>query len=186
MNLKLLTDILFFSNIAAHLVLILGLVWCIAVPARRIYPMTRKTPIFYAMWGIFAFIFFTNPLFIFLDWNSGIWSGMDRLFIGVPLVLLGVGFLSWGFRTLGSKNTSGLRDGFIRAGAYRFSRNPQYVGDFAIFTGVTIISNSPLVMVTHLLTILVFLIGPLAEETWLEEQYGAEYLDYKTSVPRFL
>ena len=63
-----------------------------------------------------------------------------------------VRLLVWGIATLGVKNSSALRDGFIARGPYRISRNPQYVGDFFIFSGVIIVANSELVLVSHLLT----------------------------------
>ena len=87
---------------------------------------------------------------------------------------------------MGVKNTSALKEGFVSTGPYRFSRNPQYVGDFFIFAGISIIANSELVLVTHMLTSLVFLVAPLAEEPWLEEQYGEQYISYRRDVTRFL
>jgi protein-S-isoprenylcysteine O-methyltransferase Ste14 len=88
--------------------------------------------------------------------------------------------------TLGIKNTSGLKDGFVNTGPYRYTRNPQYVGDTILFTGMILVSNSFYVAITHLLTILVFLLTPLTEERWLENQYGEDYLEYKRTAPRFL
>ena len=39
---------------------------------------------------------------------------------------------------------------------------------------------------THLLLALVFAVVPLAEERWLEEQYGEKYREYRGKVRRFL
>ena len=100
--------------------------------------------------------------------------------------MLGVAFLVWGIATLGVKNSSALPDGFIARGPYRISRNPQYVGDFFIFSGVIIVANSELVLVTHLLTSLVFVLAALAEEPWLEVEYADQYAAYRRDVPRFL
>ena len=76
--------------------------------------------------------------------------------------------------------------GFVSSGPYTFTRNPQYVGDIALFVGVSVIANSLLLWITHLLLALVFLVAPLAEEPWLEEQYGEEYREYMNRVRRFL
>jgi protein-S-isoprenylcysteine O-methyltransferase Ste14 len=84
------------------------------------------------------------------------------------------------------KNTSGLRDGFVARGPYLFTRNPQYLGDILMFTGVSIAANSEIVLVTHAFTSLVFLLAPMAEEPWLKEQYGETYTSYRRDVPRFL
>lgn len=177
---------LLYANLLAHGALLLGAVWCIAFPERRIYPMERKGASYYGMWLLFYFVLLSNASFVVLDWNSGLWSGPLRFSLGGPILLLGTAFLVWGIATLGVKNTSALKDGFVAAGPYRFSRNPQYVGDFFIFAGISIIANSEIVLVTHTLTSLVFLIAPLAEEPWLEEQYGEQYFAYRREVTRFL
>ena len=46
--------------------------------------------------------------------------------------------------------------------------------------------NSMLLWIAHALLILVFVIAPMAEEPWLEEQYGEAYREYRRGVPRFL
>ncbi len=180
------TNYLLPANLVAHLVLIIAVIWCVACPTKRIYPMPRKTSAYYLMWLLFGYVFLSNPLFIVTSWNTGVWASPLRFWIAVPMVFIGVAFLTWGIRTLGTKNTSGLHDGFVAKGPYLVSRNPQYVGDFFIFTGVIIFANSGEVLATHLLTILVFAIAPVAEEPWLHEQYGEKYDDYRTRVPRFL
>jgi len=177
---------LLYANLLAHAVLLAGALWCIAFPARRIYPMTKPDGWYYAMWVLFGFIFVSNPAFVFLDWNTGVWTSGLRFWLAGPLVALGGGLVCWGIATLGSKRTSGLAEGLIAEGPYLLTRNPQYVGDFLLFVGVVVFSNSGVVAVTHLLTALVLLLAPFAEEPWLEGQYGDAYLRYRTKVPRYL
>ncbi len=55
-----------------------------------------------------------------------------------------------------------------------------------LFVGLSLIANSLYLWVTHVLTIMVFAVTPLAEETWLEDQYGEEYTEYKRGTSRFL
>ncbi|MEJ2759414.1 MAG: methyltransferase, partial [Anaerolineales bacterium] len=86
---------------------------------------------------------------------------------------------------LGAENTSGVKDGFIRSGPYRFTRNPQYLGDILLFIGLVLVSNSSYLFAANALLSLVFLLTPLAEEPWLEEQYGEDYLAYKQATSRF-
>ena len=105
--------------------------------------------------------------------------------MGIPLALLGGLLAGWGMVTAGWKNSSGVRDGFVSSGPYRFTRNPQYVGDIVFFLGVSVIANSLLLWITHLLITLVFVVVPLAEEPWLEEQYGEKYREYRGRVRRF-
>ncbi|MHA1336478.1 MAG: methyltransferase family protein [Promethearchaeota archaeon] len=109
-----------------------------------------------------------------------------RFHLAIPLIILGTILFFWGIITLGLKNTSGIRDQFITTGPYRFTRNPQYLGDIILFIGIIIFSNSIYVLVTNFLLSLIFVITPWAEEVWLEEQYGNNYIEYKKKVPRFL
>ena len=83
-------------------------------------------------------------------------------------------------------STHPVRDGFTSSGPYRFTRNPQYLGDNVFFLGLSIVANSKLLWITHALLALVFIIAPLSEEVWLQEQYGEEYERYRRDTPRFL
>lgn len=179
-------QLLLYANLLSHIALFVGAFWCIAFPARRIYPMTSPNGWYYVMWFLFGFVFITNPVFIFLDWNSGPWSSGLRFWLAVPLIILGSALVSWGIATLGARKTSGLADELVAQGPYLVTRNPQYVGDFLLFVGVVVFANSGVVAVTHLLTALVLLMAPLAEEPWLEEQYGEPYVAYRRTVPRYL
>lgn len=177
---------LFYANVFANGVLLLGTIWSIALPERRAYPMRAKGASYYSMWLLFDFIILSNLALVVLDWNTGPLSAELRFLIGGPILVLGAAFLIWGITTLGITNTSGVRDGFVARGPYAISRNPQYVGDFFLFAGIVIVANSEVVLITHVLTSLVLLLSPLAEEPWLEGEYGDEYMTYRRSVPRFL
>ena len=123
---------------------------------------------------------------IVLDWNTWLIPDEIRFYLGVPIILIGTIFTFWGIKTLGVKNTSGETIEFVYSGPYKFTRNPQYLGDIAIFGGIILLSNSLHVMVLESIAILVFLITPLTEEVWLEEQYTDQYVNYKRNVARFL
>ena len=132
---------LFYVNVFAHGLLLLGATWCIAFPSHRIYPMQRRSAVFYIMWLLFYLVFFSNFALVLLDWNSGPWTSMGRFFIGGPLAFFGAAFVCWGIITLGSKKTSGLAvdEVLVTNGPYQFSRNPQYVGDMFLFIGLSLI-----------------------------------------------
>ena len=74
----------------------------------------------------------------------------------------------------------------MSSGPYRFTRKPQYVGDIVFFVGVGVIANSVFLWIAHVLLIVGFVVAPLTEEPWLEEQYGNAYREYRSRVPRFL
>ena len=127
-----------------------------------------------------------NALLVLLDWNTWLFSDLSRLVLGIPVAVTGALLVGWGALTLGLRNTAGLPDVFVQSGPYRFTRNPQYLGDIVLFLGLSLAANSWMVWIVHGLLSLVFVIAPLAEETWLEEQYGDSYQYYKRRVSRFL
>lgn len=137
-------------------------------------------------WASFYSVFAINIVLLVLDWNSWVFSNMLRLVIGIPLALIGGLLVSWGVATLGFGNTSGLREGIVTSGPYRFTRNPQYLGDIILFVGLSVIANSLFLWIAHALLIFIFTATPLAEEPWLEDEYGVEYGRYKRGTSRFL
>ncbi len=180
-------DLVFAVDLAALIVLLAGTCWSIARPRRRLWPPPgRRSWQYAATWVCFAVAFVGNAALIVLDWNTGLLRGSLRFALGVPLVVVGALGVGWGVATLGAGNTSGLRQGFVRAGPYRFTRNPQYLGDTLLFLGLSFVADSRYLWVTHALLILVFVLAPLAEEVWLEEQYGEPYRAYRRETPRFL
>jgi protein-S-isoprenylcysteine O-methyltransferase Ste14 len=75
----------------------------------------------------------------------------------------------------------------VRTGPYRFSRNPIYLA-FSLFQlGIAIWVNSVWLLVTLVTAVMIvhFMVIP-KEEQYLERRFGAEYLDYKASVRRWL
>src|SRR5262249_41077615 len=111
--------------------------------------------------------------------------------LGVPLVAVAIALFSYSiarFRAAGTpvparKPTTSI----VRTGPYRFSRNPIYLA-FSLFQlGIAIWVNSVWLLAT--------LVGAVAlihsvvipkEEKSLERKFGAQYLEYKMSVRRWL
>ena len=177
----------FALDVIASLMLVVGAVWSVALPRRRIWPPPGKRSWQYILtWTCFYVAFLGNAALFVLDWDSWGMHDASRFFLGVPLAAVGASLVSWGVATLGVRNTSGVRDGFVRSGPYRFTRNPQYLGDIVLFVGLSVIANSLSLWITHGLLILVFLMAPWTEEAWLKEQYGEAYDDYRRDTPRFL
>ena len=178
--------IIFFLDVSVLYILLLGAVWSIAFSSKRILPPPKKQSWQYILtWVCFYLVFLLNALLIVWDWNSWIINDPIRLLIGIPVTIVGALLVTWGISTLGSRNTSGLQDKFVDSGPYRYTRNPQYLGDSIMFIGLSITANSLFLWITHGLLILVFLIAPFAEEIWLEKRYGDEYLNYKNNTSRF-
>ncbi len=178
--------ILFSIDAAALLILLSGIIWSVARPEQRIWPPPGKSSWQYKLtWSLFYLVFGLNSLLLILDWNNWILSGTVRYVLGIPLGLVGSALLIWGIRHLGKINTSGIPDGFVISGPYRFTRNPQYLGDILLFLGLSVAANSQYLWITHLLLILVLMITPLAEEDWLRNLYGEDYQNYLEKTSRF-
>ena len=69
---------------------------------------------------------------------------------------------------------------------YAYSRNPQYVADMAIILGMGRALGVEFGLCSSARSAFFILgLAPFAEEPWLEENYGQQYRDYKTSVRRY-
>jgi protein-S-isoprenylcysteine O-methyltransferase Ste14 len=161
--------------------------WSIFVPQKRIWPPTLKQSWQYKVyWGLFYICVVLDVVLVFYEFDS--WNINDNIsfFIGIPLILFGLFVLIFSIYTLGIKNTYGLQGQFTIKGLYKYTRNPQYVGDFILLSGLILFINSLDLIILFVLEIITFILMPFAEEIWLEEQYGQEYLNYKYKTSRFL
>jgi protein-S-isoprenylcysteine O-methyltransferase Ste14 len=111
--------------------------------------------------------------------------------VGVPLVAVAIALFSYsvGKFLAASTPVTGLRPStvIVRTGPYRLSRNPIYLA-FSVFQlGVAIWVNSVWLLATLVgaVTLMHYVVMP-REEQYLERKFGAEYLDYKASVRRWL
>ena len=111
--------------------------------------------------------------------------------LGVPLVAVAIALFSYSvakFRAAGTpvparKPTTVI----VRTGPYRFSRNPIYLA-FSVFQlGIAIWANSVWLLATLVGAVaLIHYLVIRREEQYLERKFGAQYLDYKASVRRWL
>jgi len=83
----------------------------------------------------------------------------------------------------GNKATTAI----VRAGPYRFSRNPIYLAFSLLHLGIAIWINSLWLVATLVASVAVmaWVVIP-REEQYLERRFGAEYVDYKKSVRRWV
>ncbi|MEN8222523.1 MAG: isoprenylcysteine carboxylmethyltransferase family protein [Acidobacteriota bacterium] len=128
-------------------------------------------------------------LIVFIFFKPVIDSDMDNILTAIGLLVLIFGeyirILSVGYSFSG---TSG-RENFLRAdnlnvsGIYSIVRNPLYIGNLLIYTGLLIVySNFYALLFFDLLLILQYFFIIRAEESYLEKTYGEEYKKYKNSV----
>lgn len=111
--------------------------------------------------------------------------------LGVPLVAVAIALFSYSvaqFRAAGTpvparKPTTVI----VRTGPYHFSRNPIYLS-FSVFQlGIAIAVNSVWLLATLVgaVALIHYVVIP-REEQYLERKFGAQYLDYKAAVRRWL
>jgi protein-S-isoprenylcysteine O-methyltransferase Ste14 len=75
----------------------------------------------------------------------------------------------------------------VVTGPYRYTRNPDYVGQALVFVGLALVANSGWALLLLPLVLLVVDYGVVRrEERYLEARFGREYRDYTARVRRWL
>lgn len=110
---------------------------------------------------------------------------------GSVLIVAGAGLSFWSAALLRSRRTSVIpirpTTALVVDGPYRLSRNPMYLGLVGVFVGVALVMQ--VLWAILLVPILVWLVTVAVtrkEEVYLEQKFGAEYLDYRAAVRRWL
>ncbi len=108
-----------------------------------------------------------------------------RYVFGTGLLIIGFGLAFRITFSMGWRNANGEKQGLKTKGWFASSRNPVYVATWIGIAGWALISFQTSVAILLSAWALMYLLAPLVEEPWLEMQYGQEYRDYKSEVPRF-
>ena len=182
--------IIFWGVVASLLIYDFLLIFSIARPQRRFWPPPDRPSWRREVMRIAGVL---GPLSIVgvlllgaLDWNSFIWRHWTRFVVGGVLFVSGGVFALWGFFGLGVRASQGLGGPLLASGAYRYSRNPQYVGAVAGLFGYGLVCNSMLALIAWALWSSWYLLAPFAEEPWLRERLGGPYTEYSSRVRRFI
>jgi protein-S-isoprenylcysteine O-methyltransferase Ste14 len=140
-------------------------------------------------------IYFLAAIIAMILLNSfapgGRWLDYPWRYLGIIIIVFGFS-LSLGsailFRNLGTNPIPGTQATvLVTKGAFRFTRNPMYLGLITILIGVAILlgSFSPLMVIPVFCWILHSQFV-LREEKWMEGWFGESYLAYKNKTPRWL
>lgn len=186
-----LTELVFWSTLGIALLIDLLVVLAIVQPEWQLWPPPGSSSWQYRLvWTLYSLLLLGVVTLALLDWETlpldGVIGHVSHVGIGVGLVLAGTGLAVWGIYTLSWHASLGLEEELAKSGPYRFTRNPQYVGDILIAAGLPILSGSVLTAVVSPAVALGFVLLPFAEEPWLEAHYGEAYLRYKDRHPRWL
>jgi protein-S-isoprenylcysteine O-methyltransferase Ste14 len=179
--------VLFLSAVLMELFYILMFLRTINSSTFRFWPPpSQHSWQFFTSW-IVAFLVAVNFFFLgLLDFDSFLFHNWFRIPIALTIFFFASIIGTWSFLHFGLRTTLGLETRLITDGPYRYSRNPQYVGDILNIIAYMVLTNSWMVWVIGTLGITLNVIAPFTEESWLEERYGAEYLAYRERVPRFI
>ncbi|MCU0648891.1 MAG: isoprenylcysteine carboxylmethyltransferase family protein [Gemmatimonadaceae bacterium] len=108
---------------------------------------------------------------------------------GLVLVVLGEAWRLWGIAAAGTVTRRRSRDvqRLVTYGAFGWSRNPLYNGNFLLWMGfITISGVLWFLPVAALLFAVEYSLIVAYEEGVLESTFGEEYLAYKARAPRWL
>ncbi|HAB51567.1 MAG: protein-S-isoprenylcysteine methyltransferase [Ignavibacteria bacterium RIFOXYB2_FULL_35_12] len=142
--------------------------------ASKIFKYRSYTPIPF----LIVMFFFANP---------NIWS----IFTGLGIALAGEAIRIWGVSWAGSETrTTGNVGGsfLVISGPFAHVRNPLYVGNILMYTGLGIMSFALFPYLQILGLIFYYFQYKLIvqeEELYLEKTYGKDYENYRQKVPSF-
>ena len=130
-------------------------------------------------------------LFAHLFWPVQVLPASVSAPIGIALVLPACALFISSVRTFRKAGTPvpGNRPTtmIVRAGPYRFSRNPDYVGQALVTAGLGVLFGTVWVLIVLVPVLLLVRYGVIArEERYLERRFGQEYRDYCARVRRWL
>jgi len=124
-----------------------------------------------------------------LDWISSISATFWPL--GVLMVILALAVAVWAFITFKSIDTTIMPNKaashLATKGPFRWSRNPIYVADIVIISGIGLATANPWQLITA--AIAIFAIEELAikrEEIHLKAKFGQEWNEYTRKVRRWV
>lgn len=119
-------------------------------------------------------------------WHYDLW--LDGLGLGVTLLGQVIRVLVIGFTPIrsGGARKKVAAEALHTSGLLNHVRNPLYVGNFLVTTGLALIHNSPFVYATILpLTLFAYVAIVANEEAFLLQRFGDAYREYCHRVPRW-
>lgn len=140
---------------------------------------------------VYLFVFIILALVVYFIIPVGKMWGAPVSYLGILFILFGLGINGWTAWLYKKYQTNIKTDArpskFIKAGPFRYSRNPIYSGMTAILLGVAILLGTVLSFIFPLAFILVMRsVFIPTEEKNMEKSFGADYLNYKQQVRRWV
>lgn len=86
----------------------------------------------------------------------------------------------------GARGMAGLPDSLVTSGPYRLTRNPMYLGHLIYSAGLVLTFRSPVAMVLAATRVIYFQMRVTRDEARLEKLFGAQYVEYRQKVKRWI
>ncbi|MDF1549294.1 MAG: isoprenylcysteine carboxylmethyltransferase family protein [Bacteroidales bacterium] len=74
----------------------------------------------------------------------------------------------------------------VTFGIYRFSRNPYFLSYYIMMFGFVLLFPSLFLIIPYLIVVFTFHSMIIEEEKYLEKTHGADYINYKKKVNRYI
>jgi protein-S-isoprenylcysteine O-methyltransferase Ste14 len=136
--------------------------------------------------GLVVILLLTHPEHLFGSKVANMWADLLGLLLCLTGQVVRATVIGYAYIVRGGANKQLHAPKLVCEGFYAHSRNPMYLGNFLLLTGLAVIYNSRWV---YALALPVYIGGILsiirAEESFLHEKFGAEYADYCRRVNRF-
>ena len=135
-----------------------------------------------------VFVGLTLHLFrpVAIPFAAGVGWVAGPAIIGFGAVVIALSFREFAKARTAIRPDRGAK-ALIRTGPFRYSRNPLYVAVCLLHIGVALWVNSLWILTMVVVTVAVMSRAVIArEEKYLEREFGSEYIDFETSVPRWL
>ena len=137
------------------------------------------------------YVFPLACLLVFLPGPRIFENDLTAALIGFLVALAGqvvrAGTIGLVYIIRGGKNRQVYAEDLVTEGVFAHSRNPMYVGNLLILSGMAITSNCwTTVLVAIPVTAFIYRAIVAAEENYLRGKFGSAFDDYCRSVPRFL
>lgn len=116
-------------------------------------------------------------------------GGWLQSILALPVTLVGAALVIWSVQTLsalgqGTPAPMAATKRLVRAGPYRYSRNPMTLGAGLLYLGLAVWAGSWIVFGLVLLIFISLLTFIYIHETReLAERFGVEYLQYRKEIP---
>ena len=137
--------------------------------------------------GLLLIVAIARPQPFFASERLDVWFDCFGLLVAAVGQALRIAVIGLAYITRGGVNKQLAANRLVCDGIYAHSRNPMYLGNFLLLTGLAMIYHSWIVYLVALpLYVLALRTIVTSEEEFLRGKFGSEYDAYCRQVPRFV